>query len=429
LVVLNYNGREHVRTCLDSLLALDYPKDRLELIFCDNASADDSVELVRRQYPTVRLLVHEENHGFAEGNNRAARSATGDWVGFLNNDMQVEKSWLRELVDEVGRQPGLACISSKILNWDGTAIDFIGSGVNFQGFGFQVDYGLKESPQDRPRRLLCPCGGAMLIRRELFLEVGGFDPDYFGFYEDTDLGWRLNLLGHDVWYTPKAVVFHRHHGSFDSVRAEKRRLLYERNSLFTMYKCLEAENLAVALPVSLLLLNEKALSMASVDRSRFRIGTQAKLDQGGGPRPAADRTYAFDPGAEDRETVIGKAGRVLRTHGPLTVLRRGRRYLGARAGARWRKLAQRIAGSPLLPPASIAHYIALSDFTSQIESLTEKRRWLQERRVRSDEELLPLFLFALEPSYHDDEYVRTHRRLVSAFGLDRRFGAGQRQPA
>ena len=428
MVVLNYNGMTHVRTCLDSLLKLEYPADRLELIFCDNASSDGSVELVRSAYPSVRVIAHEQNYGFAEGNNRAAHEASGELVAFLNNDMLVEPAWLSALVEQLQANGNTACVSSKILSWDGKTLDYIGAGVNFQGAGFQVDHGLPSSPHDHARRLLCPCGGAMLIRRELFLEIGGFDSDYFGFYEDTDLGWRLNLLGHDVWYAPRSVAFHRHHGSFDQVRSEQIRVLYERNSLSTIYKCLEAENLAAALPVAMLLINEKALSLATLDRRRFRLGTDVDRDEAPTHRPAADRSYAFDPGEPDGESVTGKVRRVLRSHGVGTVLRRSRRFIGARAAARSRKLVQRLAGGSMLPAVSVAHYIALSDFARGIEKLTEKRRWLQERRVRSDAELLPLFLFALTPPFHDRDYLRVHARLLKAFGIDVRFAAGQQEP-
>ena len=428
LLILNWNGREHLGPVLSSIAMLDYPADRLEVVVADNASSDGSVAYVRDNFPAVRLLELDRNYGFAEGNNRAAAAAGNRWLAFLNNDMRVEPDWLTKLVEPVLAKPDLAAVSSKILNWDGTAIDFIGAGINFQGFGFQVDHGKKSSKSDTPRRLLSPCGGAMLVRRELFLKVGGFDPDYFGFYEDTDLGWRLNLLGHDVWYTPDAVCYHRGHGTFDKVNAERTRLLYERNSLFTMYKCLDDANLAAALPATMLLLNEKALRMADLDPARFRLGPgPAANARSSRPKPsgAADRSYAFDPVGEDAEGLAAKTGRVLREHGFGTFVRKALRFVSTRGRTRLRRLAATISGRRTsLPGVSIAHYVALSDFTHHLPALKIKRQWLQERRVRSDAELLPLFLFALEPSYHDPEYMKTHRQLLRVLELDKRFASG-----
>lgn len=418
LVVLNFNGQEHLEACLGSVAALDYPKDRLEIILCDNGSSDGSLAYVRSRFPEVRVVALDRNYGFAEGNNKAAAQARFDWVGFLNNDMRLDPGWLRNLVEPLREQPGLACLSSRIMNWDGTTIDFAGSGINFQGFGFQFDFGLRESVHNAPRRIFSPCGGAMLIRRQLFLDIGGFDPTYFGFYEDADLGWRLNLLGHETWYTPAATTYHRQHGSFKRIPDYKRRVLYERNAMATMYKCLDDDNLAVAWPAAILLLNEKALRIADIDPRPFRIAPTTELEppgsNGSGPATAS---------------LAGKAGRVLREQGMRPLLGKATRYTTARAGRllnRTRRML--IAGAILIPEVSVAHYVGLSEFAHRLDSLTEKRRWLQQRRVRSDAEILPLFHFALQPAFSDPEYIAFHHWLCQTLGLEERFRAGQDSP-
>jgi len=213
LIVLNWNGKHHLDSCLGSLSELDYPASKLEVILCDNGSVDGSVEFVKAKFAGVKVIALDRNYGFAEGNDRAAEEASGEWVGFLNNDMWVKPAWLKDMLAALEERPDAACIASKIVNWDGSALDFVGGGVNFMGQAFQLDYGKAESPHDKFRRLLFACGGAMLVRRELFLEVGGFDPDFFAFFEDVDLGWRLNVLGYDTWYTPRAIAYHRHHGT------------------------------------------------------------------------------------------------------------------------------------------------------------------------------------------------------------------------
>lgn len=416
VIVLNYNGREHLEHCLESLRRLDYPAERLELILADNASSDGSAAYVRERFPEVRVIALDANYGFAGGNNRAAAQTAAEWVGFLNNDMHVEPTWLREMVAPLAKQPEIACLSGKILNWDGSAIDFIGAGVNFQGFGFPVDVGRRTSPHDRFRRLLAPCGGAMLIRRRLFEELDGFDDDYFAFYEDTDLGWRLNLLGHDVYYVPAAVVYHRHHGSFKRVAAARRRALYERNALMTMYKCLDDANLAAALPAALLLLNEKALATAGIDSQSLFTGSAARTES------VVDKVGGADPG---REWLAAKATRVFRTQGLPGVVRKGFGFLAASVSRAARRLRNRVLPSPLLPAEAVAHYAGMSAFAHSLPRLREKRQWLQERRVRSDSDLLELFVHPLEPVYHDPDYVRFHWQLVKALGLDKSFAKGR----
>jgi GT2 family glycosyltransferase len=428
LIVLNWNGRKHLDDCLKSLVELDYPADRLQLILCDNGSSDGSVEYVGSRFPKVELVALDGNYGFAGGNNRAAASARGEWLGFLNNDMHVEPAWLRQLLGPLRDQPHLACIASRIANWNGSAIDFIGGGMNFQGHGFQLDHGKTTSPGDRPRRLLFACGGAMLVRRKVFLDVGGFDADYFAFFEDVDLGWRLNLLGHDVWYEPAATAYHRHHATANHVPAHKLRVLYERNALFSIYKCFDDDNLAAALPAALILLNEKALRIARTDLSEYHL-RQPGIEPIEEP-PASDRGHGSAP----RERISGKVIRLTRDEGVWGMLRKARRLarwrfdlfrLDVRQKSPWTRIRAGASMEPL-PRVAMSHYVALGDFAHNLEFLRAKRHWLQSRRVRSDDELLPLFHNAVDPSYDDEQYVRFNRWLCAVLGLDQRFSKGER---
>src|ERR1700674_3175100 len=103
VVVLNWNGKGHLTACLDSLLALDYPASKLQILLCDNGSTDGSVKFVRKGFPKVTVVSLDRNYGFAEGNNRAAKEAMGEWVAFLNNDMWVEPQWLKNMVAPLDR--------------------------------------------------------------------------------------------------------------------------------------------------------------------------------------------------------------------------------------------------------------------------------------------------------------------------------------
>ena len=113
-----------------------------------------------------------------------------------------------------GESRNAAAVAACMLDWEGRTLDFVGGAVNFEGKGFQLDYGASRDRLLRTEKpLLFACGGAMLVDRSVFIEAGGWDDDAFAYYEDVELGWRLNLLGHEVWFCPDAIVYHKHHGT------------------------------------------------------------------------------------------------------------------------------------------------------------------------------------------------------------------------
>jgi GT2 family glycosyltransferase len=423
VVVLNYNGRQHLEPCFESLLALDYPSDRLELVCVDNGSTDGSVELMRERFPQVRLVETGTNLGFAGGNNAGARAAQGGIVAFLNNDTRVPSNWLRPLVRPLAEEPDLACTGSKIVSWDGRLLEFCGGAVNFLGYGFQEGFG-SLYPKDcrQQREVLFVCGGAMAIRRDLFLEVGGFDEDFFAFYEDSDLGWRLWILGYRVLSVPGSVVYHRHHGTVSSVADWKRRFLYERNALFSIVKNYEEENLARVLPVALMLLLKRARYMTGADAEEYRIAPE-RADA-----PAYSLREPENPWTLSyyvRETV-----RTLFKDGPGVLATRTREELKRRLGKSEplyppKQIDRPPATDPgfeQVPRAAIAHLLAGDDLIRYWPRLMEKRAWIQARRRRSDGEIFRLFGRPLQLSFLEDEYEAAQGLLVRAFGLDWLFG-------
>lgn len=421
LIVLNWDGREHLAQVLRCLTSLDYPNERLELLVVDNGSRDGSAEMVRRDFSRVRLIQLDVNQGFAEPNNLGVAVAAGDWVGFLNNDMRMDPAWLTNLMSTLKDRPRAACLGSRILSWGGQRLEFIGGGVTFTGHGFQSGLGDTESAEDREKRVLFACGGAMVVRRSVFDEVGGFDPDYFAYYEDVDLGWRLNLLGHEVWYTPRASVEHRHHSTGRRLPEHKLRVLYERNALFTIYKCLAEDNLAAALPAALLLLNERGLNMADVDAARFRL---APASPGGPSEPKlgaiAQRLHAYDPAAPLGRSLAARAGEVLSEEGVGSALRKTRRHLRQQVQAGARRLLPSPGGA-YVPDVATSNHVAAGEFARALSGLNPKRGWVQLNRRCSDSELIPLMVDPLRSSYGHPRYLAFQRWLVEVQGLDRRF--------
>ena len=147
-------------------------------------------------------------------------------------------------------------------------VDFVDGAVNFQGKGFQLNYGARvDSLRLEEKPMLFACGCAMLIHRAVFVDAGRWDEGTFAYYEDVELGWRLNLLGHTVWFSPRSVVHHKHHGTSGRWPEPPRSRLYERNSLRMIYELLERTSLERALAASLLLAADRALLSTPLSRA------------------------------------------------------------------------------------------------------------------------------------------------------------------
>jgi GT2 family glycosyltransferase len=414
VLVLNYNSLRDLPDNLQSLQQLDYPEDRHELLLVDNDSEDSSLSWVREHYPQVRIVKTGGNLGYAGGNNAGVRAAQGEWVAILNPDTRVQPDWLRALVRPALGGSNVASVASRMLAWQGDTLDFGDAAINFMGWGCQPGYGtlrLDDYLAEKP--LIFACGGAMLVHRDRFLDAGGFDEDYFAYFEDVDLGWRLWLLGHQVTYAPQAIVFHRHHGAWEEVANAKRWLLAERNTLFTIVKNYSAEYLGLILPAALLLLFQRAYLDVSPDPALYG-GVPASVAQ-----PFGGRYY------------LAQTAQLLR--------RRQFADLGKRAGdelgRRWRRrgqtagvAVQSVARRPVdgvfqVPPLPAARLLAGRQVWQSWDRLLAKRAGVQARRQRADEEIFPLFQWALRSNFGDSRFIQAMAHVAHRFGLESVFTA------
>jgi GT2 family glycosyltransferase len=281
VVVVTYNGREHLDAVFGSLRAQDWPADALELLCVDNGSADGSREHLAAAYPEVRVEALGRNTGFAGGCNAGARAATGELLCFINDDMRAEPGWVRAMVGPLLADPDLGATGGKVLSWDGATVDFAGAVMNFEGRGGQVGFGEPNQPgrHDRGGPMLFANGGSLAIRRDRFLDVGGFDEDFFAYYEDVDLGWRLWLYGHGVRFVPEAVTYHRHHGTSAKLPQGKLRVLYERNALLAAVKNYEAANLGRVLAPAYMLAARRAVADSRVDPAGFDLNRPERVEE------------------------------------------------------------------------------------------------------------------------------------------------------
>ncbi|QWF79264.1 glycosyltransferase [Amycolatopsis sp. CA-230715] len=370
VIVVNYRGAADTVTCLRALAEeLDYP--RLELICVDNASGGDDVARIRAAVPSAKIVESPVNSGFAGGCNLGAREAQGTVLAFLNNDARPEKNWVRAAVDELRAQPTVAAVASKVLDWEGTGTDFVDGGLTWFGMGYKRHAGtpLAEVPageHEIAKDVLFGTGSAMFVRSSVFAELGGFDERFFMFYEDVDLGWRLNLRGWRVRYVPESVAFHRHHATMSEVDAPetgRETFLLERNALAALYKNLSDETLAKVLPAALALAVRRATARGEID------ATQLDLERG-------VTAVETDPVA--------------------------------------------------VPRTALAGMLAIDQFVELMPSLAESRAIEQSARVRTDADLIPLLRKALEPAYPLPRYLAAHEILVEAFGIDGVFGRRRR---
>ncbi|MDQ3897744.1 MAG: glycosyltransferase family 2 protein, partial [Actinomycetota bacterium] len=275
VVLVNYRGADDTVTCLRSFADVDWPADRLELLVVDNASGDGSAARIRAEVGGVTVVESDVNRGFAGGCNLGAAHASGEYLAFINNDARPGAEWIKAATEVLDTQADVAAVASKVLDWEGERIDFVDGSLTWYGMGYKRECDLPDTGEfEKAKDVLFATGAAMFVRASVYRAVDGFDDRYFMFYEDVDLGWRLNLLGWRVRYVPSSVAYHRHHASMKSYGPWREHYLLERNALFSLYKNLGDELLAKALPAALLLAVRRGVSRGDADNSALDLASR-----------------------------------------------------------------------------------------------------------------------------------------------------------
>lgn len=219
VVIPHWNAVRFLPTCLDALKRQTYP--HIEVIIADNNSTDGSRELIKRDYPWVRLLELDRNYGFAGACNAGMEAAKGEVIALLNNDTEVDPGWAAAVMDAFARYPEIGSVASKMLLFDRR--DHIHTaGDLFTVDGRAVNRGVwqrDEGQYDREEFVFSACGGSSAYRRAMLDDIGLLDTDFFFSIEDVDLGWRAQLAGWRCLYTPAAVVYHQLSASGGGVTA------------------------------------------------------------------------------------------------------------------------------------------------------------------------------------------------------------------
>ncbi len=267
VIVVNYNAGRFLQDALDAL-AGQTERD-FEVILVDNASSDGSLNGLRTdQLPHFRLLALPDNTGFAGGNNRAAIIARGHWLALLNPDTKADPDWLAELRKATEAFPDDVSFGGATLNMadpgrlDGAGDCYLGLGIPWRG-----GYGRPVSELPGIGTCFSPCAASALYRRDLFLELGGFDEDFFCYCEDVDLGFRFLLAGHRSIFWPGSKALH--HGSGTTGVASDFAVYHgTRNRLWTFAKNMPPGPFLCFLPLHILLVAALVVRALGTGRAR-----------------------------------------------------------------------------------------------------------------------------------------------------------------
>jgi len=247
IIILNYFGEAIISETIDSVLNLDFPKNKFELIIVDNNSQDNSRQIIKKyekENSNIKSLFLDKNLGFAGGNNPGIKIAKGEYIILLNNDCIVDRKWLKELISCADKNPKIFSVGSKIKKYppESNLVQNAGSIVFQDGYGRDIGsvvttdreqfYELDESQFNQEKEVYSTCGAAVLYRSSILKKIGVLDESFFMYYEDTEISERARLCGYQNYYCSKAIVYHHHAKSssewspFFIFHTEKGRLLH-----------------------------------------------------------------------------------------------------------------------------------------------------------------------------------------------------------
>jgi GT2 family glycosyltransferase len=277
IIIICWNSKEYLPRCLSCLSTQTYRN--FEVILIDNGSTDESTLGLLENYPNICLHVErfETNQGFAVANNIGARLAHGKWLALLNADAFPNPDWLEQLLKAVEDNPEYSFFASRQLQanqpelLDGAGDAYHVSGLAWrQYFGYPANqFGLVS------REVFSACAAAALYSREAFLNVGGFDEDFFSYYEDVDISFRLRLQGFRCLYVPNAIVKHIGSGSVGT-RSDFSLYHWQRNFIWSFIQNMPSELLWRTLLAHLMA--NIIYSVSYTLRQRGRVVFKAKMD-------------------------------------------------------------------------------------------------------------------------------------------------------
>ncbi len=218
IIIPNYNGLEHLKTCFESINLQSYREYKIILV--DNNSTDESVKFTKETFPDSTVINLDKNYGFAkavnEGIHLSLAASKCHYILLLNNDIELTPDFMETAVKTFQKTPEAAIVAVKMLNYfRRDEIDDCGDFIKGKGGSPMArGHGEKDTGQyDKEEFIFGACAGAAFYRKEIFNSTGLFDEDFFAYYEDIDFSFRAQLSGYKCFYQPKAVCYHKRGGT------------------------------------------------------------------------------------------------------------------------------------------------------------------------------------------------------------------------
>jgi GT2 family glycosyltransferase len=258
IVILNFNGKNLLRQFLPSVI--QHSKEA-EIVVADNGSTDQSLFVLKSEFPQVRIIALEKNYGFCGGYNRALKQVQADYYLLLNSDVEVTEGWLKPLTNMLDRDPTIAAVQPKILSYqDRNKFEYAGAAGGFidtLGYPFcrgrVFQYVEQDIGQyDDEREIFWATGACFLIRSKIYHHFNGLDEDFFAHMEEIDLCWKMNRASYKICYSGKSKVYHKGAGTLEYENPFKTYLNF-RNGLMLIFKHLNTPELVYKLPFRMML--------------------------------------------------------------------------------------------------------------------------------------------------------------------------------
>jgi len=277
IVIPHYNGSDMLKKCLESLQKTTYPD--FQIIIADNASEDNSIEMVSEDFPSVEIIKLDSNKGYAGGCNAGIVAAKkSDYVVLFNNDALVEPEWLTIMVDVMESDNSIAACQPKILSIENKGyFDYSGAaGGLMDKYAYPFARGRiiakieQDSGQyDDQASIFWASGTACILRNSALEKVGFLDEVFFAHMEEIDLCWRFRLSGYKIMVAPRSIIYHQS-GATLSAETFKKKYLNHRNSIIMMLKNYSVWSLIKLFPLRIII-ESMALgySLLKLDLRRF----------------------------------------------------------------------------------------------------------------------------------------------------------------
>ncbi len=249
VVILNWNGAAMLRRFLPSVIR--YTADVADIVVADNASSDGSVDMLKAEFPSVRIITLDKNYGFAGGYNMALRQVEAEYYVLLNSDVEVTPQWLNVLQDYMDAHPDCAACQPKLLSESRrNHFEYAGASGGFlDRYGYPFCRGRifdvveRDSGQyDMPIPVLWATGACLMVRSKDYWDAGALDERFFAHNEEIDLCWRLRIMGRSIYCLPASYVYHVGGGTLPKGNPRKTYLNF-RNNLTMLYKNLPERDL------------------------------------------------------------------------------------------------------------------------------------------------------------------------------------------